>query len=448
MELFPQEIPDDQDQGAPLAWRMRPRSLDEFEGQHHLLAPGKPLRKAIEGDRLSSLVFYGPPGTGKTALAYLIARRTGSAFAVLNAVTAGVADIRKCVSEAAARRHRDQQRTILFIDEIHRFNKVQQDALLPDVENGNVTLIGASTENPFFALIPALRSRSQILEFKPLDREALLRIARRGLADSVRGLGRLGVRMDEDALDYLVRLADGDARKLLNTLEIGAETATPTPTQEGVVFDLALASQVLQKRALQYDKDGDAHYDTASAFIKSMRGSDPDAAVYYLAWMLEAGEDPRFIARRIVICASEDVGNADPRALLIAEAALRSVERIGMPEARIVLAQAVTYIATAPKSNAAYLAIEGALTDVRSGENLIIPAFLRDASYRGAGALGRGVGYRYPHDYPGHFVAQKYLAEKRDYYRPSDQGYEKKLQERLRMWHQKEPGGFHKQAGS
>ncbi len=446
MELFPREIPDHEEPAAPLAWRMRPRSLDEFEGQHHLLAPEKPLRRAIEGDRLSSLVFYGPPGTGKTALAHLIARRTGSAFAVLNAVTAGVADIRKCVSAAEARRHRDRQRTILFIDEIHRFNKVQQDALLPDVESGKVTLIGASTENPFFALIPALRSRSQILEFKPLDREALLRISRRALADADRGLGRRAVRMEEDALEYLVRMADGDARKLLNTLEIGAETATPTA--QGLVFDLALASQVLQKRALQYDKDGDAHYDTASAFIKSMRGSDPDAAVYYLARMLEAGEDPRFIARRVVICASEDVGNAEPQALLIADAALRSVERIGMPEARIVLAQAVTYIATAPKSNAAYLAVEAALADVRSGENLSIPSFLRDASYRGAGTLGRGVGYRYPHDYPGHFVAQKYLAKDRQYYRPTDQGYEKTLQDRLRMWHPKKSGPVGKQTGS
>ncbi len=440
MELFSREIPEDhnQDQGAPLAWRMRPRNLDEFEGQHHLLAPEKPLRKSIEGDRLSSLIFFGPPGTGKTALAYLIARRTGSAFVVLNAVTAGVADIRKCVAEAGTRRQRDRQRTILFIDEIHRFNKVQQDALLPDVENGRVTLIGASTENPFFALIPALRSRSQILEFKPLDREALRRIGRRALADHDRGLGRLGVQMDEDALDYLVRMADGDARKLLNTLEMGVQTASSTA--EGIVFDLALASQVLQRRALDYDKNGDAHYDTASAFIKSMRGSDPDAAVYYLARMLEAGEDPRFIARRIVICASEDVGNADPRALLIAEAALRSVERIGMPEARIVLAQAVTYIASAPKSNAAYLAVEAALADVRSGENLGIPAFLRDASYRGAADLGRGVGYRYPHDYPGHFVAQKYLAEDRQYYRPTEQGYEKTLRDRLKMWHSKKPG--------
>ncbi len=446
MELFPQEIPDDQHQGAPLAWRMRPRSLDEFEGQGHLLGVGKPLRRAIEGDRLSSLVFYGPPGTGKTALAYLIARRTGSAFAVLNAVTAGVADIRKGVAEAEARRRGRQQRTILFIDEIHRFNKVQQDALLPDVERGTVTLIGASTENPFFALIPALRSRSQILEFKSLDREALLRIARRALRDADRGLGRLAVCMEEDALDYLVRMADGDARKLLNTLEIGAETALTT--EEGRVFDLALASQVLQKRALQYDKDGDAHYDTASAFIKSMRGSDPDAAVYYLARMLEAGEDPRFIARRIVICASEDVGNADPQALLIAEAALRSVERIGMPEARIVLAQAVTYLATAPKSNAAYLAVEAALADVRSGENLSIPACLRDASYRGAAVLGRGVGYRYPHDYPGHFVAQKYLAEDRKYYRPTRQGYEKTLQDRLKMWYPKKSGKLGKQTGS
>jgi len=318
------------------------------------------------------------------------------------------------------------------VDEIHRFNKVQQDALLPDVERGGIILIGASTENPFFALIPALRSRSQILEFKPLDRDALVRIVKRALADGERGLGRMAIRLADDALEHLVTMANGDARKVLNGLEMGATATEPV---DGVVpFSLTVAEEVVQKKALLYDKDGDEHYDTASAFIKSMRGSDPDAAVYYLARMIESGEDPRFIARRVVICASEDVGNADPMALLLAEAALRSVERIGMPEARIVLAQAVTYIATAPKSNAAYLAVDRALSDVREGETLPIPPHLRDAHYSGAERLGRGRGYRYPHDYPGHFVAQKYLARERIYYTPSDQGFERKIQERMETW--------------
>jgi len=360
LELFQQEERPETEQDAPLAWRMRPKSLDEFEGQRHLLAHGKPLRRAIEEDRMASFIFYGPPGTGKTALAGLMAERTGAAFVALNAVTAGVVDIRKAARDAEEVKKLRQRKTILFVDEIHRFNKIQQDAMLPDLEKGKMILIGASTENPFFALIPALRSRSRILEFKPLLEEELMRILRRAMEDPVRGFGRIKIRMSEEALKHIVTLAEGDARKALNSLEIGVLSTLPV---DGVIdFTLSVAEEAVQKKALLYDRDGDAHYDTASAFIKSMRGSDPDAAIYYLARMIEAGEDPRFMARRIVICASEDVGNADPRALLIAEAAQRAVERVGMPEARIILAQAVTYIATAPKSNASYMAVEQALS--------------------------------------------------------------------------------------
>lgn len=434
MQLFEEQPIPEMEEDAPLAWRMRPRDLDEFQGQSHLLGEKKPLRQAIQGDRFASFVFYGPPGTGKTALARIIAGRTGARFETLNAVTSGVGDIRKVIKKAEESRIRSQRATILFVDEIHRFNKVQQDALLPDVEKGRIVLIGASTENPFFALIPALRSRSQILEFKPLEAENLRRIVRRALEDKERGFGTIQVRISEEALAHIVTLADGDARKALNALEIGVVTTTP---EAGVIdFTLSVAEDAVQKKALHYDRDGDAHYDTASAFIKSMRGSDPDAALYYLAQMLEAGEDPRFIARRIVICASEDVGNADPRALLIADAALRAVQTVGMPEARILLSQAVTYIATAPKSNAAYLAIERALSDVQEGESLPIPDFLKDSHYSGAKSLGRGEGYQYPHDAPGHFVPQDYLSQEKHYYEPSDQGFEKTIGQRMQAWHQ------------
>lgn len=432
MELFAQEQKQENEELAPLAWRMRPRSLEEFEGQVHLVAEGKPLRKAIQGDRFSSIIFYGPPGTGKTALARLIASHTGAIFKTLNAVTAGVKEIREVVKQGKDAINRLHKRTILFVDEIHRFNKIQQDALLPDVEQGRIVLIGASTENPFFALIPALRSRSQILEFYPHQQPELINILKRALKDPDRGFGQLDIRLSEEALMHIVSMSEGDARKALNALEIGVVTATPI---QGVIdFTLSVAEEAVQHKALLYDRDGDGHYDTASAFIKSMRGSDPDAALYYLARMIEGGEDPRFIARRIVICASEDVGNADPRALLIADAALRSVERIGMPEARIILSQAVTYIATSPKSNAAYLAVEQALSDVRSEETLPIPDFLRDAHYKGAKSLGRGEGYQYPHDFPGHFVPQDYLAKEKHYYSPSAQGYELTIRERMRAW--------------
>ena len=434
MELFARQ-PQEQDPApgaspAPLAWRMAPRDLDEFVGQEHLVGPGRPLETMLHGRGLTSLIFYGPPGTGKTALARLVARRSGAFLEWLNAVTAGVADLRRVVQAAESRR--DRGPTLLFVDEIHRFSKVQQDALLPDVEQGRVILIGASTENPFFALIPALRSRCQILEFRALTAAEVRRILERALADAERGLGGRGLEVSDQALAHLAEAAGGDARRGLNLLEMAAAAAARGGEPGTVTLDLA--REVSRKKALVYDRDGDAHYDMASALIKSMRGSDPDAAVYYLAHMLEAGEDPRFIARRVVIAASEDVGNADPRALLLADAALRAVERIGMPEARIILAQAVTYVATAPKSNAAYRAVDKAQADVREGRTLPVPDFLRDASYRGAAVLGRGRGYRYPHDYEGHFVPQEYLAEPRRYYEPSDQGYERTLRERLDRW--------------
>ncbi len=413
---------------APLAWRMRPRNLSEFAGQDHILGPGKLLRRAIETDRFLSLILYGPPGAGKTALAHVIAERSRARFLALNAVTAGIADIRKAAQEAARERTGRGLRTLLFIDEIHRFTRVQQDALLPDVEQGNLTLIGASTSNPFFAIIPALASRSQIFEFKPLADESIRALLLRAIADRERGLGALRLTVTPEALDLFVLRAGGDARRALNALELAA--LSTSPAQDGTVLvDLGAAEESIQKKALAYDED--EHYDTISAFIKSMRGSDPDAALYWMAKMITAGEDPLFIARRIVIAASEDVGNADPRALVVAVAAYQAVERIGMPEGALPLSQAAVYVAAAPKSNAAYLGIKEALHDVESGTLLAVPEHLKDAHYKGAGRLGRGKGYRYPHDYPGHYTAQEYLPQKRDYYRPTEQGEEKRIKERL-----------------
>lgn len=412
----------------PLAWRMRPKTLDEFIGQRHVLGPGKLLRRAIEADRFMSLILYGPPGSGKTALAHLIAERSAARFVPLNAVTAGVADVRTASREAAEERSASGRRTLLFIDEIHRFTRVQQDALLPDVERGVITLIGASTSNPFFAIIPALSSRSQIFEFKPLTEDDLRTVVERALADRERGLGSLQVAMTDEARDFLISRSAGDARRALNALELGARSTPPGP--DGVIrFDLAVAEESIQRKALTYDED--EHYDTISAFIKSMRGSDPDAALYWLARMISAGEDPLFIARRIAIAASEDVGNADPRALVVAVAAYQAVERIGMPEGSIPLAQAATYVASAPKSNASYLGINAAMKDVEEAPLLSVPDALKDAHYKGAARLGRGAGYRYPHDYPGHYVKQDYLPERRIYYRPSEQGEEKRIKERL-----------------
>jgi len=416
----------------PLAARMRPRDLNEFVGQSHILGPGQLLRRAIEADRIQSLIFYGPPGTGKTSLAQIIARQTRSKFERLSGVESNVAEMRRVLSAAANRLENTQQTTILFIDEIHRFNKAQQDVLLPDVEGGIVRLIGATTHNPFFFVNSPLVSRSQIFELRPLSEEELFSLLRRSLTDTERGLGHLKIQADEAALHHLAKLADGDARKALNSLEIAASTTEAAG--DGIVhIDLATAEQSIQKKAVVYD-DEDAHYDTISAFIKSMRGSDPDAALYWLAKMIHAGEDPRFIARRIVIHAAEDVGLADPMALVLAGAAFQAAEFIGWPEARIPLAEAVIYIATAPKSNSTILAIDSAIKDVESGRTLPVPEHLRDAHYQGAKRLGHGEGYKYAHDFPDHFVAQDYLGAARQYYEPSDQGAEKAIKERVEKW--------------
>jgi putative ATPase len=412
---------------------MRPRCLDEYAGQTHILGPGQLLRRAIEADRIQSLIFYGPPGTGKTSLAKIIARQTKSRFERLSGVESNVADMRRVISAAANRFENTGQATILFIDEIHRFNKSQQDVLLPDVESGTIKLIGATTHNPFFFVNSPLVSRSQIFELQPLNENDILTLLQRALADPERGLGHLKIEAAATALQHLARIADGDARKALNSLEIAALT-TP-PAAHGVIpLTLSVAEQSIQKKAVVYDGDGDAHYDTISAFIKSMRGSDPDAALYWLAKMIHAGEDPRFIARRIVICAAEDVGLADPMALVLAIAAQSAAEFVGWPEARIPLAEATVYIATAHKSNSAYQAIDAALADVRSGRTLAVPEHLRDAHYQGSARLGHGQGYVYAHDQPGHFVAQDYLGADKQYYQPTEQGVEKKIKERVEKW--------------
>ncbi|MBZ0158121.1 MAG: replication-associated recombination protein A [Alphaproteobacteria bacterium] len=403
------------DAASPLAYRVFPRTIEEYTGQEHILGEGKLLRRAVEADRITSLILYGPPGTGKTALARVIAARTRAHFEWLNAATAGLDDLRKVI-QAARKRREKGTRTILFLDEIHRFNKLQQDALLPDVEEGNVILIAATVENPFFYVNSALLSRSQVFELKPLSPQDLLSIMQRALKDRERGLGHLAIRADEDALRHIATMSDGDARKALSALEIAA--LTTVPDKDGSIhITLKAAEESIQKKAVVYDKKGDKHYDTISAFIKSMRGSDPDAVVYYLAKMLHAGEDPRFIARRIVICASEDIGEADPMALLIATSALRAVEFIGMPEARIPLAQAAIYLARAPKSNACYRAIEAAMADVEKEQTMEVPDHLKCTHYRGAKQLGHGEGYKYPHDYGG-YVEQEYLPRKKKYYKP------------------------------
>ena len=418
---------------APLAARMRPRNLAEYAGQQHILAPGQLLRRAIEADRIESLLFFGPPGTGKTSLAQIIANQTQCKFERLSGVESNVADMRRVLSAAHNRLENSGARTILFIDEIHRFNKSQQDVLLPDVESGVIRLIGATTHNPFFFVNAPLVSRSQIFELRPLSEEDLFALLQRALKDEERGLGYLKIAADENALRHLAKLSDGDARKALNSLEIAALT-TP-PRADGVIhLDLATAEQSIQKKAVVYDGDGDAHHDTISAFIKSMRGSDPDAALYWLAKMIHAGEDPRFITRRIMICAAEDVGLADPMALVLANAAHQAAEFVGWPEARIPIAEATIYIATANKSNSAYKAIDAALEDVRSGRTLAVPEHLRSAAYKGAERLGHGQGYQYAHDGKDHFVAQDYLGAAKRYYEPTEQGVEKKIKERLDNW--------------
>ncbi|NLA27205.1 MAG: replication-associated recombination protein A [Firmicutes bacterium] len=419
-------------QEGPLALRMRPRSLEEFAGQADLLGEGKPLRRLITSDRVPSMILYGPPGTGKTTLALIIAATTRASFVQLNAVTAGVKDIREVVAGARERWSLQNRRTILFIDEIHRFNKAQQDALLAAVEQGTVIFIGATTENPFFYLNSPLLSRTRLFVFEPLGTDEILKLLQRALSDDERGLGKLESESDPAALRYLADGANGDARTALNALELAVSLAERRGGK--IKITAAAAAEALRSRAYSYDRAGDDHYDTASAFIKSIRGSDPDAALYWLARMLKGGEDPLFIARRLVISAAEDIGNADPRALPLAVAASQAVQLIGLPEGRIPLAQATLYLAAAPKSNASYKAIEEALAAVEESTTHPVPPHLRGTGYRGAARLGHGKGYLYPHDHPGHFVDQRYLppemAGKR-FYRPGTEGFERQIKDRL-----------------
>ncbi|MGV3663762.1 MAG: replication-associated recombination protein A [Prosthecobacter sp.] len=419
--------------GAPLAARMRPRTLDEYSGQQHILAEGKLLRRAVQADRFSSLILYGPPGVGKTTLAHIISQETKSRFITLSGVESSVADIRKEAEHALQHLRLYNKTTVLFVDEIHRFNKAQQDVLLPHLERGTLRFIGATTHNPFFYVNSPLVSRSQVFILEPLGIEDLEAVMDRALGDKERGLGNMNVRLEPDARKHLATIADGDARRCLNALELAALTTPPNEAGE-IIVTLAAAEESVQQKTVVYDGDGDAHYDTASAFIKSMRASDPDAAVYWLAKMLHAGEDIRFIARRIVIAASEDVGMADSNALRVAVAAQQAVESIGMPEARIILAHAVIYLATAPKSNRAYLAIDAALEDIRQGRTLPVPKHLRDGHYKGAKQFGHGEGYLYPHDFDGGFVPQRCLEGGRQYYEPSTNGLEARVKERLDHW--------------
>lgn len=419
---------------APLAARFRPRTLDEYVGQSHLLAPGKPLRRLIEADRLASLILFGPPGAGKTSLAEVIAQRTECHFERLNGVESSVADLRRVLGAAVTRRKASGRRTVLFIDEIHRFNKAQQDVLLPDVEAGSVRLIGATTHNPSFYINGPLVSRSQIFQLEPLGSEELSDLIDRALADPDRGLGRLRVELVPQAREHLVATSEGDARRVLNGLELAALT-TPPNAQGVVVIDTAAIEECVQKKRVLYDRDEDQHYDTISAFIKSVRGSDPDAALYWLAKMVEAGEDPRFIARRLVILASEDIGLADPQGLVVAVAAHHAVEFIGMPEGRIVLAEATLYLACAPKSNSSVMGIGQAMGAVQKNEVVQVPRHLRDAHYAGAKKLGHGIDYKYSHDFPGGIAPQQnYGIEPGRFYQPTDHGYELKIRARLAEW--------------
>lgn len=433
MDLFDYMRQNTMKDESPLASRLRPQTLDEVVGQQHIIGKDKLLYRAIMADKLSSIIFYGPPGTGKTTLAKVIAHTTSADFVQLNATVAGKKDMEEVIGKAKDNLGMYGRKTILFVDEIHRFNKGQQDFLLPFVEDGTIILIGATTENPYFEVNRALISRSIIFELKPLDKSDIKVILNRAVYDKEKGMGSLNAEIDDDALDFLADISNGDARNALNAIELGV--LTTKPSEDGKIhINLAIAEQCIQRRTLKYDKDGDNHYDTISAFIKSMRGSDPDAAVYYLARMLHAGEDIKFIARRIMICASEDVGNADPQALVVAVNACLAVERLGMPEARIPLAQAATYVACAPKSNAAYLAINKALDVVEHEESYSIPPHLQDASYKNAGKLGHGEGYKYAHDYPNHYVKQQYLPTKlmdMVFYEPTDNGYEKRIKEHL-----------------
>ena len=423
--------------GMPLAARMRPETLGEVAGQRHLLDPGKLLRRAIETDRFSSLIFYGPPGVGKTTLAYVIARHTSAYFVMLNGVESNVSEIREKIAEARTRLNLHNQRTILFVDELHRFNKAQQDVLLPHLERGTVRFIGATTENPYFAINSAMLSRSQIFPLEPVPEEDLVMLMKRAAGDKERGLGNMPLQVDEIALQHMARKADGDARKALTALEVAA--LSTLPGEDGHIhITLEVAEESIQQKAVRYDRTGDGHYDTISAFIKSMRGSDPDAALYWLAFMLNAGEDIRFIARRLVICASEDVGLADSNALRVALAAARASEMVGMPEARIPLAHATVYIATAPKSNSAYAALEAAMRDVKEGKTLAVPDHLatptRKKLARLRGATEEETTYKYAHDFgEDHYVPQAYLPEGRVYYHPTTNGMELRIGERMDM---------------
>ncbi len=441
MDLFDTMRATNREAARPLAARMRPRTLDEYVGQDHFLGPGKLLRRMLLADRLNSLIFYGPPGCGKTALAHVIAAHTKSKFVPLNAVSAGTKEVREIL--LTARNHLEDagERTILFLDEIHRFNKAQQDVLLPDVEDGAIVLIGATTQNPFFSINSPLLSRSQIFTFEPLTREHVKTLILRALADKERGLGNVPVTLTDDALAFLCEVCDGDARRALTALEIGVKSSLAPEIARRVskgsgkgktiTYDLQLAQDSIQRKVLDFDPTGDTHYDLASAFIKSLRGSDPQAAVYWLARMLESGEDPRFVARRLVIFASEDVGNADPQGLLVANAAWDAVERVGLPECQLNLSQAVCYLATAPKSNAATVAIGLASKDVKEGRTLPVPKHLRDSHYGGSKSFGHGTGYQYAHDGEGGWVDQEYVPADVTYYTPTDRGFEAVIRERM-----------------
>jgi putative ATPase len=432
----------------PLAARMRPRTLDEYVGQEHFLGPGKLLRRMLLADRLTSLIFYGPPGTGKTALAHVIAHHTKSRFKPLNAVAAGIKDVRDIIADA--RKHLEDlgERTILFLDEIHRFNRAQQDVLLPDVEEGIIILIGATTQNPFFAINSPLLSRSQIFTFEPLSRDHIRTLITRALTDPERGLGKTPVTITEEAMAFLAEICDGDARRALTAIEIGVKSSmaperatgkqsaasqkTSKPSEpKPIIFDLQLAQDSIQRKLMDFDPTGDTHYDLASAFIKSLRGSDPNAAIYWLARMLESGEDPRFIARRLVIFASEDIGNADPMGLLVANGAWDAVEKVGLPECQLNLSHAVCYLATALKSNACTVAIGAATKDVKEGRTLPVPKHLKDAHYEGAKEFGHGTDYKYAHNFEDGWVDQEYIPADVEYYKPTDRGHEAKIKERM-----------------
>ena len=434
MDLFEYMSNKNKEKESPLAARMRPRTLEEVVGQQHIIAKDKLLYRAIKADKISSIIFYGPPGTGKTTLAKVIAGTTSSEFMQINATVAGKKDMEEVVAKAKELQGMYQKRTILFIDEIHRFNKGQQDYLLPFVEDGTIIIIGATTENPYFEVNGALISRSMIFELKPIEKEDIKTLIMRALTDSERGMGAYEAVITDEALDALADIAGGDARHALNAIELAVMT-TERNAEGKIEITIPVIEDCIQKRVVRYDKSGDNHYDTISAFIKSMRGSDPDAALYYLAKMLYAGESITFIARRIMICAAEDVGNADPMALVVATNASMAVERIGMPEAQIILAQAVSYVATAPKSNAACNAIFEALEKVKETGNLPVPTHLQDAHYKGSAKLGHGVGYKYAHDYKNHYVKQQYLPYEltgSEFYRPTGNGYEVKIREHMK----------------